>query len=120
MEHAVARDESVTSLKVEVSRRGDELFVEVSDTGPGFTRGVRNQRSECKRDSAQPLIKEGIGLSNTRARLQELYGHLGRFEYGNLPGGGASVRMSIPFHYAGETASDARANHGYALRENRA
>jgi signal transduction histidine kinase len=105
VEHAVALDESVTSLKIEVSRRGDELFVEVSDTGPGFTRGVR---------------KEGIGLSNTRARLQELYGHLSRFEYGNLPGGGASVRMSIPFHYAGETASDASANHGYALRENRA
>jgi sensor histidine kinase YesM len=105
VEHAVAREEGVTFVKIDVSRCGNDLFVEVSDTGPGFAHGAR---------------KEGIGLSNTRARIQELYGHLGRFEYGNLPGGGASVRISIPFHYAGETATDARANHEYALRENRA
>jgi len=105
VEHAVAGDEGVTSVTIDISRRGDDLFVEVSDTGPGFSQAER---------------KEGIGLSNTRARLEELYGHRSRFEYGNLPGRGASVRMSIPFHCVAETAPDARANHGYALRENRA
>ncbi len=105
VEHAVAGDDGVTSVKIDVSRRGDDLFVEVSDTGPGFARGVR---------------KEGIGLANTRARLEELYGNRSRFEYGNLPGGGASVRMSIPFHNAAEAVSDTRTDRGYALRENRA
>jgi LytS/YehU family sensor histidine kinase len=108
VEYAVARDEGVTSVKIDVSRRGDELLVEVSDTGPGFAPAVRDERSECKRDSAQPSKNEGIGLSNTRARLEELYGNRSRFGYGNLTSGGASVRISIPFHYADETASTAR------------
>ena len=83
IEYAVAGYGGSTSVKIEVSRRRDDLLLEISDTGPGFTPGVR---------------KEGIGLANTRARLQELYGNRCRFEYGNLPGGGASVRISIPFH----------------------
>jgi two-component system, LytTR family, sensor kinase len=105
VEYAVTEDEGVTKVSIDVSRCGDNLCVDVSDTGPGFGLALR---------------KEGIGLSNTRARLDELYGNRSRFEYGNLPSGGASVRISIPFHYAAETASAARENHGYELRENRA
>ena len=82
VEHGMARDAGPISVNITVARRGDDLLVEVSDTGPGFAAGMR---------------REGIGLANTRARLRELYGNRCRFEYGNLPGGGASVRMSIPF-----------------------
>jgi hypothetical protein len=59
--------------------------------------------------------KEGIGLANTRARLQELYGNRSRFEYGNLPGGGASIRMSIPFRSALAVAPERVADHEYGL-----
>jgi sensor histidine kinase YesM len=40
----------------------------------------------------------GIGLTNTRARLEQLYGSRYLFEYGSRPEGGASVLISIPFH----------------------
>ena len=82
IKYGVAEQEGSISVKIDVSRCGNDLLLELSDTGPGFALGQQ---------------KEGIGLANTRARLQELYGNRCRFEYGNLPGGGASVRISIPF-----------------------
>ena len=96
VEHGMKRDEGPISVNINVARRGDDLLVEVADTGPGFSAGMR---------------KEGIGLANTRARLRELYGNRCRFEYGNLQGGGASVRMSIPFRSVPAAATDRLAAH---------
>ena len=42
-------------------------------------------------------VKEGVGLSNTRARLRELYGETHRFELVRGPAGGVRVEVSIPF-----------------------
>jgi len=47
-------------------------------------------------------IKEGIGLSNTRARLRELYGPAHRFELVRGQQGGVRVEISIPFHQGNE------------------
>jgi two-component system, LytTR family, sensor kinase len=99
IQYGVTGDAGSTSVKIEVSRRGNDLVLEVSDTGPGFAFGVQ----------------KGIGLANTRARLQELYGNRSRFEYGNLPGGGASIRMSIPFRSALRVVPDRVASHEYRL-----
>ena len=40
--------------------------------------------------------REGIGLGNTRARLQELYGGRHRFELANHPEGGLVVTLTLP------------------------
>ena len=40
---------------------------------------------------------EGVGLSNTRARLRELYGKAHHFDLGGAPGGGLLVQLGIPF-----------------------
>ena len=42
------------------------------------------------------FTRQGIGLGNTRARLQELYGERHRFELANHPDGGLVVRVSLP------------------------
>jgi two-component system LytT family sensor kinase len=83
VEYGLARDAGPISVTIIVARRGNDLLLEVTDNGPGFPAMRR---------------KEGIGLANTRARLRELYGNRCQFEYGNVPAGGASVRMSLPFH----------------------
>jgi signal transduction histidine kinase len=41
-------------------------------------------------------MKWGIGLSNTRARLQQMFGAGHRFAIGDHPGGGAEVSLAIP------------------------
>jgi len=55
-------------------------------------------------DPAQ--LAGGIGVSNTRARLEQLYGSAQQVEFRNGDGGGLLVNVTIPFRPAGkETAS---------------
>ena len=42
------------------------------------------------------VVKEGVGLSNTRARLRTLYGEAHSFELRNAPAGGLQARVIIP------------------------
>jgi len=51
-------------------------------------------------------------LSNTRARLQQLYGKGQRFELANAPGGGLAVCVELPFHPANKTGAGAEAAPG--------
>jgi signal transduction histidine kinase len=61
-----------------------ELALEVCDNGVGLP--------------DDQSVDEGVGLSNTRARLHELYGEGGyRFELRRGPSGGLSVCLAIPF-----------------------
>ncbi|MGH7444062.1 MAG: hypothetical protein ACREKM_04260, partial [Longimicrobiales bacterium] len=50
---------------------------------------------------AQPPRRGGgVGLANTRARLETLYGEDFRFDAGTATGGGFLAALSIPFHAA--------------------
>jgi two-component system LytT family sensor kinase len=77
--------------QVEVSARvlGARLQLEVRDNGPGLKTSPR----------------EGIGLSNTRARLAQLYGKDHELEVRNAPLGGLVVRMNLPCVFAPEAAT---------------
>jgi signal transduction histidine kinase len=83
IKHGVNAQRGRGHVSVTAVRNNGSLVIEVCDTGPGF------------RSVAAPA---GIGLTNTRARLEQLYGARCLFEYGSRPEGGASVRISIPFH----------------------
>ena len=63
---------------VEARREGATLVLLVRDNGGGQPAGG--------------FVREGIGLANTRARLQELYGDRHRFELANLAVRGLEVR----------------------------
>jgi sensor histidine kinase YesM len=41
--------------------------------------------------------RRGVGLSNVRARLEQIYGNAYDFEAANAPGGGFGVTLSLPF-----------------------
>ena len=72
-------------VRIEARRAGGDLRIEVSDRGSG----------------PPGEAAEGIGLSNTRARLQNLYGDRGRFELVAAHGGGALAVVHLPLHEAG-------------------
>ena len=72
---------------VEVIAKRDEgaLRLEVRDSGPGFNANENKS------------VGRGIGLNNTRARLQNLYGSSHELKVGDAPGGGTIVEVCIPF-----------------------
>jgi signal transduction histidine kinase len=67
---------------VEPARGGDWLWLAVTDNGPG---------------ADVPDAGRGIGLANTKARLEELYGDRHALELDRLPSGGFRVRVGIPY-----------------------
>jgi signal transduction histidine kinase len=85
IKHGVSACDGGQTITIHAARQEGILRLEVSDSGPGFQ--MNTPRSPAKR----------IGLSNTEARLEQLYGHAQAIEYGSAPGGGASVTISIPF-----------------------
>jgi LytS/YehU family sensor histidine kinase len=72
-------------VSIEVARRDGHLTLLVADDGIGLP--------------AEGLdgIKAGVGLSNTRARLSELYGAGDRLALSSVTGGGLAATVTIPF-----------------------
>jgi LytS/YehU family sensor histidine kinase len=81
--HGIALRPGQGRLEVRVRRRGGRLMLEVSDNGPGLPRSG--------------AFVEGIGLSNTRARLRGLYGDEQSLVLRNGPRGGLMVTVSLPY-----------------------
>jgi signal transduction histidine kinase len=79
--HGVSREVEGGRILLRARRVGEALELQVCDTGPGF-----------KREPG----REGIGLSNTRARLEQLYGDAQRVTCENRDRG-ACVSIVLPF-----------------------
>ena len=85
IQHAIAPRATRGHINVEAKRLNSLLRLEVRDNGPGIT-------------SDTDLVRaEGVGLSNVRARLHQIYGSDSRFELMNAKDGGLAVVMEIPF-----------------------
>ena len=84
--HGVGSRPGKALVRLAVRRSGGDLQLEVCDSGQGLGRG-----------DGRPL-REGVGLSNTRARLAQLYGGAAALWLGDAPGGGACVGLTIPYH----------------------
>jgi LytS/YehU family sensor histidine kinase len=70
-------------LRIVAERTVDGLCLEVHDDGRGLTHA-----------SERPV--EGVGLGNTRSRLDQLFGDAARLELVPRPGGGAIARLVLP------------------------
>ena len=88
IKHGVTPRAEGGEVRVEVARDDGRLRVAVRDDGPGLSREIGRVSSGS-----------GVGLANTRARLEQLYGDRQRFAVGDNPGGGALVELSIPLRF---------------------
>ena len=84
--HGVATRSGPGEIEIRAGLRDGSLFIRVRDNGPGLP---------PKRNAQGPLTK-GVGLANTRTRLEHLYGARHRFEIANDPAGGSAVTLEIP------------------------
>lgn len=71
-------------VRVAASAHAGQLRLIVSDNGPGMP------------PPSRAAAREGIGLANTRARLEELYGESHRFLLQRSSGGGLQATLVIP------------------------
>ncbi len=78
-------------MAVSAKRANGSLLLEVSDDGPGLADGT--------------VPRHGVGLANTRARLEQLYGAAQRMELTRGRAGGLAVRLTIPFRASPEPAA---------------
>jgi signal transduction histidine kinase len=83
--HAVAVRIEPGHIAVKARRVEGVLELSVRDNGPGMPPGRL----------ASPA--RGLGLSNTRSRLERLYGAAQHLTFAEPPGGGLIVTVSLPF-----------------------
>jgi len=93
--HGISSHAGAGHVAIVARRAGDRLVLTVTDDGPGIV------TTDAQR---------GIGLANTKARLEELYGSAHRLELGRPDRGGFQVLVSIPFreHATGPSTSSPR------------
>ncbi len=96
MKHAVGLTSEPSSISVKVRRDGYDLVLTVEDTGAG---------AAATRVTGEQMISTGIGLKNTRARLDELYGDEHQFELAPNDAGGTTVTIRLPYHEAVKAAA---------------
>jgi signal transduction histidine kinase len=82
--HGAARHAGPASVTIATRRDGERLRLTVTDDGPGITG-----------DPARALTT-GVGLSNTVARLQALYGGQARLRLENAATGGLVASIDLP------------------------
>jgi two-component system LytT family sensor kinase len=85
--HGISQTEEHGRIEVLARRVDGMLCLQVADNGPGLAVPPRVLKPSA----------DGLGLANTRARLQNLYGNAHRFELSEAPGSGLIVTMQIPF-----------------------
>jgi two-component system, LytTR family, sensor kinase len=90
--HAVAPSTKVTTVEICSRQQNGRLHLSVSDNGEGMM------------DHATPT--NGIGLRNTRARLEKLYGPDQDFRLETNAGGGVHISITIPFRTTDENGSN--------------
>ena len=86
--HGIAPQVSPGRIDIIAKRDHERLQVQIKDNGPGLA-----MKGDCA-----GLYNKGLGLVNTRARLDQLYGADYRFDLANAPEGGTVVTLDIPFN----------------------
>jgi two-component system, LytTR family, sensor kinase len=93
IKHGISPRAGQGLVQISTKKREDGTWIEVRDNGVGLSRNARAR------------FTSGVGLSNTRARLECLYGSQHRLDFAE-GSGGLSVQMLIPTHRPAPHASD--------------
>ncbi|HZD32653.1 MAG TPA: histidine kinase [Candidatus Angelobacter sp.] len=88
--HGIGPRRSPGLIRISTWRDRDDVWMEIRDNGVGLARG-------------RGLIPaDGVGLSNTRGRLRQLYNDNHAMVLEDAPGGGCSVKIRVPYRNSSE------------------
>lgn len=94
IKHGVSSRVEGAKIAISSTIKDKQLVLRISDDGPGLGSDY---------DESTPV---GIGLKNTRARLEQLYGDEHSFSISDMDGGGVEVVIVIPVRHAGSPTAD--------------
>jgi len=83
--HGVSKIAASGRISLYAEKQNNTLVIDVTDNGPGLPEGDFGALSRT-------------GVTNTKARLTQLYGNSGSVNFITPDNGGLTVRLSIPFH----------------------
>ena len=89
LKHGATGAEGEGHVEVSARRDGNLVHLEVRDNGPG---------------PIASSTSSGVGIKNTVARLEQLYGTKQRFSLRAADGGGAIAEVELPYHTERATA----------------
>ncbi len=92
IKHGVDPHREGGRVKITIKRRADRLAIEIEDTGEGL-----------KQPGSQGA---GVGLQNTRSRLQQLYPNDHRFTLTTPDSRGCLVTLDLPFRVADKSNTE--------------
>ena len=107
--HGVARNPAGGTVRIEARNVDGKLELRVEDDGPGLEQEaavrlpVRTLHSAERSTTAGDPTDDsmgGVGLSNTRSRLRELYDRNGELLVEDRPDGGVTARLRLPLRGA--------------------
>ncbi len=89
IKHGVSKSESGGRIEIRAEKREDGLLIEVTDDGPGL--------SPEQISDKQFSFSKGVGVSNIRNRLIEIYGDRHELQFINAQPHGLTVRVTVPY-----------------------
>jgi hypothetical protein len=87
LKHGISRNAGAGLLRISTRLEDGKLAMKVIDNGPGPQRANGN---------LQAPVREGVGLNNTRSRLERLYGGEHHIDFRRGAEGGFEVTIRIP------------------------
>lgn len=81
IKHGIANTKTKGIIEISAKQNGDFVQIQIDDNGAGLANNLH----------------QGVGLSNTRERLEKLYGEKFEMNLSNSDKGGVSVLLKIPF-----------------------
>ncbi|MGC4075403.1 MAG: histidine kinase [Nibricoccus sp.] len=86
IKHGIVVRRQGGTVTISAEKTGDSIALSVTDDGPGWPQ-----------PSGATPPSSGIGITNTRQRLEKRHGGAQRVEFSSAPGGGALVRLTFPY-----------------------
>jgi two-component system LytT family sensor kinase len=97
LRHGMKPGGQAIDISIAARRENGNLVLEVSDTGAGL--GAMDSGT---------VFGRGVGLSNIRDRLGQLYGTRQEFSIGNRATGGAEVTLRVPYRTSAQPSQSVR------------